>query len=76
MMPSSAAVWLLILGGLWLVHAGWRVSDARWGRLSVSWPVPWPQLAASTRRAVRATAIVAGLAAVTWGAWLAVLLSR
>ncbi|MBI2299403.1 MAG: hypothetical protein HYU66_10760 [Armatimonadetes bacterium] len=66
-----AGIFCLVAGG-WALLVALRYDDGAWGRLSVSWPVPWERLQPRTRRCLRVGLAAAGLAlAGLGGGWAA-----
>lgn len=58
------------VAGAWLVRAA-GLPEARWGRLTYNWPVPWPRLRPATQRLIRAGCGLAGGALIVAAALLA-----
>lgn len=52
-MNATPAALFWLLAGLWLLRAA-CLPEQSWGRLTYSWPVPYPQMRPAARRLLRA----------------------
>ncbi|NUP98415.1 MAG: hypothetical protein HUU35_01030 [Armatimonadetes bacterium] len=64
--PWPVGLFLVIAGG-WLARVCWRGSETQWGRLTVNWPIPWPQMHEASRRRLRLCGAAVGLAVMLGG---------